>query len=177
MRQGKENPRGSLYELIVKESVYLITSRSSLKYKSILRALDFAVVHLGLKFLALLHLSDGLHKVLLQHVVSFSTNSSHTSFCAHVTKICSVKAISQLANSFIVYSYCVNRFTCLAGDALTLTNIAVLSDLCRVNLQHINTTLLVGQGNFNLSVQTTRSQQSRIQDVCGWRLDLMIITK
>ena len=95
-----------------------------------------------LQLLLITHLANSLHEVLFYHIVPLSTNSKHTlkyksdfytrksrnelkstnRFCANISKICSIEAISELANRLVV-------------------NITMLGDWSSMNLENFESTL------------------------------------
>lgn len=55
--------------------------------------LDWLVVEFALEFLVLGDFSHGLHKVLVDYIVTFGSNSKHTGLCANIPQVSAVKAV------------------------------------------------------------------------------------
>jgi len=68
------------------------------------------------------HLANSLHEILFNHIVPLSANGKHTRFGTNVSKICSIEAISELANRFVI-------------------NIAMLGDWSSMDLENFEPTL------------------------------------
>ena len=106
------------------------------------RGLDALILKSSLQLLLITHLANSLHEVLFYHIVPLSTNSKHTlkyesdfytrksrnelkstnRFCANISKICSIEAISELANRLVV-------------------NITMLGDWSSMDLEYFEPTL------------------------------------
>ena len=104
------------------------------------------VIEFGLEFLVLLDLSGGLHKVFMQDVVTLSTDGKHTRLSAYVSQISAVEVLGDLGNGVVV-------------------DFAVLGNRFGVNLQDVDSACLVGEGNFNLSIETTWSEKGGVEGV------------
>ncbi|KAH3670754.1 hypothetical protein OGAPHI_001270 [Ogataea philodendri] len=82
----------------------------------------------------------------LDDVVSVFSDGKETSFCDNVSNICSIEPIAHLHQSFKV-------------------KLALLFDLGSVNLEDLKSSVLVRKRDLDLSVQSSSSQQSRVQGI------------
>ena len=96
--------------------------------------------------LRFLQLACRFHEVFLDTIVSIRTDSKHTSLCRYIAQVCSVEAIRQLYNSFVV-------------------QLIPLGNGARVNFENLQTTLFIRERNLDLAVNAPRSEQRRIQRV------------
>ncbi|GMS82430.1 hypothetical protein PENTCL1PPCAC_4605, partial [Pristionchus entomophagus] len=109
-------------------------------------ALDGLVVELRLQSLRVSHLSDGLHEVLLHHVLSLGTNREETCLGAHVAEIGARESVGQLHNGLEI-------------------DLSILGDLARVDLEHLQSALLIGEGDLDLPVQSSGSEEGGVEGV------------
>ena len=65
--------------------------------------LDGLVVQLAFELFALGHLTDSLHEILVDDVVTFGYDGKHASFGADVAQVSAVESVGQLDHSLVVY--------------------------------------------------------------------------
>ena len=107
---------------------------------------DILIVKFSLQLLDLFNLPTSLHEVLLQNVVSISSDSEHASLSADVPHVCAIEVLADLGTGLVVY-------------------LTVFRDLLRVDLEDVKSRGFVGKRNLNLPVETTRSQESWVQSI------------
>ena len=66
--------------------------------------LDRLVVEFAFELFAFDHLSDRLHKVLIDDIVTLSSDRKHSRLSAHVSQIGAVEAVRQLDHRLIIYN-------------------------------------------------------------------------
>ena len=108
--------------------------------------LDWLVVELAFELLALEQFAHGLHEVLVDDIVALGAYGEHARLGAHVAQVGAVEAVGELDNGLEV-------------------DVAALGNRRRVDLHDVQAALLVGQRDLDLAIQTTRTQQGRIQRV------------
>mmetsp|Transcript_2427 Transcript_2427/g.9507 ORF Transcript_2427/g.9507 Transcript_2427/m.9507 type:complete len:280 (+) Transcript_2427:55-894(+) len=100
----------------------------------------------GFQFLRLHELADGFHEIVLNAVIAVVANGEHSRLRAHVAHVGGVEFFGNL------------------GDRLVI-DFTLFVQLLRVNFQNLHATLLVRKRDFNLSVETTRAHQRRVQHI------------
>ena len=128
-----------------------------------LPALQLLVVQLAFPLLRLRHLAHSLVEVVLVDRVSVVFDGEETAtrilaqalkvkvcddlrFCDNISQIGTVEAVAHFNNALEI-------------------NLAVCLHASRVNLHDLKTANLVGQRDLNLAVQTSSTQQSRVEGV------------
>lgn len=106
--------------------------------------LDGLIIEFRFKLLIVGHLAHGLHEIFLDDVVSLCADGEEARLSAHVAQIGAVEAVRQFDDGFVV-------------------DVTMLCNWAGMDLQDLQAGLFVGQRNFDLPVQTARTQQSWVQ--------------
>jgi len=104
------------------------------------------VVKFTFQFLGFLDLSAGFHEILLQNVVSLSSDSEHACFCADVSHVSTVKVFTDFGTGLIV-------------------DFSVLGNSLSVDLEDIESTRFVWQWNLDFPIKSSWSKKSWIQSI------------
>lgn len=115
-------------------------------YLAICAQSHLLVLQLRLQLFVILDLPARLHKVLLNTVVPVFANGEHTGLSAHVSQVSAIELLANLSQSLeINVSLCCNGF--------------------RMDFQDFLTSCFIRQWNLDLSVESSRSKQCRIQNI------------
>merc|ERR1719240_2218603 len=103
---------------------------------SITKFLHFVIIQLAFQLLHICYFTHSFHEILLNCIITICTDRKHSCLGAYIPHVSSVEALGQLA------------------DSLTI-DFAVLRDVFHMDLDNVNTSLFIRQGNLDLAIQTT----------------------